>query len=261
MADSEQANMEVRGTVLRIERSSVHDGDGFRTVVFLKGCPLRCQWCSTPESQSFQIESAGELTYGKVMSVEEVMKEVRKDSAFFFNSGGGMTMSGGEIMSQPEFTLALLAASWHELINTAIETSFYAPWEKVASILEYVNTAFVDMKLFSSEKHQQYCGVSNELIHKNLLHTNQFKKAFRLIIRTPLIPGVNDSREELEQMGSFCAKLKHLHHVQLLPYHRLGVDTYRKLGRPYPLAALRSPSEEHMAMCREVVAQYVPKVI
>lgn len=261
MAANGQANEEIRGTVLRIERSSVHDGDGFRTVVFLKGCPLRCQWCSTPESQSFQIESAAGKTYGTLMTVEEVMKEVRKDSAFFFNSGGGMTLSGGELLSQPEFSRALLEASWHELINTVIETSFFAQWEKIEAILEYVNTAFVDMKFFDRDKHQKFCGVDNELILKNLMQTNHFKKDFRLIIRTPLIPGLNDAREELEQIGRFCAKLRHMYCVQLLPYHRLGVDTYRKLGRPYPLAELKSPSEEHMTMCREVVSQYVKRVI
>ena len=87
-----------KGLVLRIERSSIHDGQGFRTVVFLKGCPLRCQWCSTPESQSFQIERTDDKTYGNWMTVEEVMREIRKDSLFFFISAGGLTLSGGEIL-------------------------------------------------------------------------------------------------------------------------------------------------------------------
>ena len=84
-----------QGMVLRIERSSIHDGDGFRTVVFLKGCPLRCQWCSTPESQSFGVERTADNVYGTLMTVEDVMKEIRKDSLFFFLSTGGVTLSGG----------------------------------------------------------------------------------------------------------------------------------------------------------------------
>lgn len=118
-----------KGMVLRIERSSIHDGEGLRTVVFLKGCPLRCQWCSTPESQSFQIEQTETNTYGTLMTVAEVMREIRKDSLFYFISAGGLTLSGGEILAQPEFTLALLKNARMECINTAVETSFFAPWE------------------------------------------------------------------------------------------------------------------------------------
>ena len=103
---------QTKGMVLRIERSSIHDGDGMRTVVFLKGCPLRCQWCSTPESQAFQVETTvdGSKSYGTEMTVTDVMKEVRKDTAFYFISGGGMTLSGGELLAQPDFSLALLKA-------------------------------------------------------------------------------------------------------------------------------------------------------
>lgn len=95
---------QTKGMVLRIERSSIHDGDGMRTVVFLKGCPLRCQWCSTPESQAFQVETTvdGSKSYGTEMTVTDVMKEVRKDTAFYFISGGGMTLSGGELLAQPD---------------------------------------------------------------------------------------------------------------------------------------------------------------
>ena len=139
-----------QGMVLRIERSSIHDGDGFRTVVFLKGCPLRCQWCSTPESQSFKIEETAENTYGTVMTVDDVMREVRKDSMFFFISGGGMTLSGGEILAQPEFSLALLKNARRECIDTAVETAFYGPWKNIAAMLPYINTVYADVKLFDS---------------------------------------------------------------------------------------------------------------
>lgn len=252
---------DICGMVLRIERSSIHDGNGFRTVVFLKGCSLCCQWCSTPESQSCQIEHAEQTTYGRVMTVEEVMKEVRKDTAFFFHSGGGVTLSGGEILAQPDFTLALLQASRSECINTVIETSFFAPRAVIQRILPYVNTAFVDIKLFNREQHKKYCGVDNQTILENLLLTNDIEKPFRLIVRIPVIPGINDTEEELEQIGRFCAGLHQLHHVQLLPYHRLGTDTYRKLGRPYLLADVRPPSAEDMLRCRELIHQYVKQVL
>lgn len=188
-----------KGTVLRIERSSVHDGPGLRTVLFLKGCPLRCQWCSTPESQKFEIETGDSYSYGSVMTVQDVMRELRKDSLFFFISTGGITISGGEILAQPEFTRAVLRNCRAECMHTAIETSFFAPWETIKSILPYVNLAFVDMKFFSNDLHKQYTGVDNELIKQNLLATNELEDKFQLVIRTPIIPGLNDSEEELVQ--------------------------------------------------------------
>lgn len=256
-----KAKKEPRGMVLRIERSSIHDGNGFRTVVFLKGCPLSCQWCSTPEGQSFQIEHTEHNTYGKMMTIEEVMKEVRKDSAFFFHSGGGVTLSGGEILSQPDFTLALLQASRKECINTAIETTFFAKWADIRPILPYVNTAFVDIKIFNREQHKKYCGVDNQVILENLLRTNDMEEPFQLIIRVPIIPGINDTEEELEQIGKFCSELRYLHYMQLLPYHRLGTDTYKKLRRPYLLTDVLTPSSDHMLQCRKIVNQYVPLVL
>jgi pyruvate formate lyase activating enzyme len=256
-----------QGVVLRIERGSTHDGEGFRTVVFLKGCPLRCCWCSTPEGQSFAIEKIenadGKVygkVYGKVMTVEEVMKEVKKDTAFFFHSGGGVTLSGGEILSQPEFSLALLKSSRMNGINTAIETSFYSSWAVIREIIPFVNTAFVDIKIFDPEKHKKFCGVGNALIMDNLSRTNEVESPLNLIVRIPLIPGINDEPDELAQIGAFCAKLKHLRGVELLPYHRLGIDTYRKLGRSYPLSDTQPPTPEYMSGCKDIVRLYVKRV-
>lgn len=252
----EQSNAE-RGLVLRIERGSIHDGHGLRTVVFLKGCPLSCWWCSTPESQSFGIEQTDDNTYGQYMTVEEVMREIRKDSAFYFHSGGGMTLSGGEILAQPDFARRILKMSRSECISTAVETAFFSAWEHVVSILPYVNTAFVDFKLLNDGLHKKYCGAGNRLILDNLLRTNEVSEPFGLIIRTPIIPGVNDNREELAGIGEFCSRLRHLIHVQLLPYHRLGTDTYRKLGREYLLGEVNPPPQEHMQECRDIVRRYV----
>lgn len=250
-----------KGMVLRIERSSIHDGPGLRTVVFLKGCPLRCQWCSTPESQSFEIEHTAENTYGTVMTVEQVMKELRKDSLFFFISTGGITLSGGEILAQPEFAKAILKNSRKECMHTAIETTFFGQWETIEEILPYVNLAFVDMKFFSSDLHKKYCGVDNSLILENLLKTNDSDARFQLAIRTPVIPGLNDSEEELRKIGEFCTKLKKLSYFQLLPYHKLGTATYAKLGRPYLLGNVASPTAEQMDHYANIMKEYVPDTI
>ncbi|MGN0194042.1 MAG: glycyl-radical enzyme activating protein [Pseudoramibacter sp.] len=254
---------EKKGVVLRMERNSVYDGPGFRTVVFLKGCPLRCAWCSTPESQNFKIEKniEGE-TYGSVMTVEQVLEEVRQDSAFYFHSGGGMTLSGGEMTAQPEFARCLLQEAQHEGIHTAIETSFFAKPEIIASLLPHVNLAFVDVKFISKDLHQKYCGVDNTVIKENLLRTNDMDLGtdFRLIVRTPVIPGLNDSDEELHKIGEFASHLKKLHGLQLLSYHKLGTDTYRKLGRPYLLEDVETPDTDQMEHYCDVVREHISNV-
>ncbi len=257
MMQADYAGRDLQGMVLRLEKSSVYDGEGFRTVVFLKGCPLRCQWCSTPESQSPEIETTldGAITYGKRMTVEEVLVEVRKDSLFYFHSDGGMTVSGGEILTQPDFVLALLRRARYEAIDTCIETTLYAGWEIVEPILDVVDNAFVDLKLVTEEAHKKYTGISNRRILENLRKAGACSLGEKIIIRTPLIPGVNDSEEELEKIGHFVGSLSHIRHIQLLPYHRLGTDTYRKLGRPYLLSDVKVPSAEHMEWCRSIVAR------
>ena len=174
---------------------------------------------------------------------------------------GGMTLSGGEILAQPAAAAALLRQARREGIHTAIETSFYAPVTAVEEVLPYVQDAFVDLKLYDREKHLAYCGAENGSILYNLLHTNEMDWRGRLILRVPVIPGVNDDPQELEQIAWFCTKLTRLDHIQLLPYHRLGVDTYRKLGRAYLLADTLVPTAEHMEACRTVIRKYYPHVI
>ncbi|MBQ9062070.1 MAG: glycyl-radical enzyme activating protein [Eubacterium sp.] len=263
MRHDEYVGRDMKGTVLRLEKSSIYDGDGFRTVVFLKGCPLRCQWCSTPESQKRDIESTldGSITYGKIMTVEEVLVEVRKDSIFYFHSGGGMTLSGGEIMAQHEFVLTLLRRARYEAIDTCIETSFFTKWDIAKPIFETANTVFTDLKIFDEEKHIKYTGVSNKPILENIRNAGTLGADTKYIIRTPLIPGVNDAEEDLEKIGQFLSELPYVHHIQLLPYHRLGTDTYRKLGKEYLLKDVEVPPAEHMEWCRNVIKRYYDHVI
>lgn len=189
------------------------------------------------------------------------MRELRKDSLFFFISTGGITISGGEILAQPEFTRAVLRNCRAECMHTAIETSFFAPWDTIKSILPYVNLAFVDMKFFSNDLHKRYTGVDNALIKQNLLATNELEDKFQLVVRTPIVPGLNDSEEELCKIGEFCTKLKKLSYVQLLPYHKLGAATYEKLGRTYALPDVKSPTPNQMAGYVKIIERYVENVI
>lgn len=249
-----------QGMVLRIERSSVHDGDGFRTVVFLKGCPLRCQWCSTPESLSAAVERTATNTYGTVMTVEQVMAEVRKDSIFFFHSGGGLTLSGGEPLAQADFAAHLLRSAQYEGINTVIETSLAVPFAQVEKALPYLDTMYADLKHIDPEKHRIYCGMDNAGILNNMRQIDANADGIKFIVRMPLVPGVNDDAETLHRAGVFLASLKNLKGVQLLPYHRLGTDTYRKLGRPYLLESVMPQTQAEMEACREIVRSHIGNV-
>lgn len=242
---------QTKGMVLRIERSSIHDGDGMRTVVFLKGCPLRCQWCSTPESQAFQVETTvdGSKSYGTEMTVTDVMKEVRKDTAFYF-------ISGGELLAQPDFSLALLKAASMEGISTAVETSFFGKEETIAAMVPYVDTFYVDLKAVTPSLHKKYCGVDNRIILHNIKFLDRQKGGFQMILRTPLIPGVNDSEEELHKIGTFCQNLDRLVYLQLLPYHALGSVTYKKLGRDYMMKSVKTPTLDMMDRCRKILRTY-----
>lgn len=256
--------METKGMVLRIHKSSIYDGDGLRTVVFTKGCPLGCLWCSTPESQKMEKETTldGETLYGREMTVEEVMVEVRKDIPFYFHSGGGMTVSGGEPLMQAKFVRTLTRRACWEGIDTAMETSLYGAWDHVREISTCLNTIFIDNKLMDEDRHRAYTGVSNKLILENTKRLAELEMDnLKIVIRRPLVPGVNDSQEDLQALGKFLEGLPAIDHLQLLPYHKLGTDTYRKLGRNYQLSGVEIPAHEEMERCRQVTSQYVKTII
>ena len=161
-----------QGRIFDIQKYSVHDGPGIRTIVFLKGCPLRCKWCCNPESQSKAIQTmivAGEeKIMGRDVTVEEVMEEVLKDVPHFRRSNGGLTLSGGECLLQPEFASALLQAAHAYGITTAIETTGFASFEMMEDkILPFVDTFMMDIKHMNSAKHKLFTGQSNEKILSN----------------------------------------------------------------------------------------------
>ncbi len=285
---------DIEGGVLRIERTSIHDGEGLRTVLFLKGCPLSCQWCSTPESQRTVVEhgyvpsrcvgcgtcvvncSAGALSlsnnvvkrdgnlcqscfdcvtvcpqeahkgYGRIMTVAQAIAEISKDEIFYFHSGGGVTLSGGECLLQPDFSAGVLEGCRLRGIDTAIETSLFSPWLNVEKMLPFLNTIFVDIKHPDSSTHRKIVGVGNDRIISNLKNLDQSSLPFSLHLRIPLIPGLNDANDTLLSVFSFAATLKKLKEIEILPYHRLGVGTYELLGRSYQLETVPAPSQDYI---------------
>lgn len=298
------------GSVLRIERTSIHDGQGLRTVLFLKGCPLKCRWCSTPESQRTDPEKGyvldrcvkcgicvrscleGALAmsedglkvlinaakckncfvcvakcpqnafkkYGSIMSVREAIREISKDEIFFFHSGGGVTISGGEPLNQPDFVSEVLKECRELGIHTAIETSLHAPYENIETILPWLNVLYVDLKQMDQEFHKQWVGPDNSLILANIRRIDQANYPLEIIVRIPLIPGVNDSNSNLSATAEFCKSLKIIKGIELLAYHRLGMETYRNLGMDYPLQDLVPPSRERILERADFLSRQNPGV-
>lgn len=236
------------GRIFDIQRYSIHDGPGIRTIVFLKGCYLRCRWCCNPESQEYKLQELTQggktRTVGRDVTVSEVMDEILQDAVYYRRSGGGVTLSGGECMAQPEFAEALLRAVHEYGYDTAIETTALAPREVVERLLPHVDHFLMDIKHMDSQKHEAFCGKPNTLILENarLLAEN----ARELIIRVPCVPTFNATAQEIADIARFAASLGAVKELHLLPYHRLGQDKYAGLGRVYTLSHIAPPMGEEM---------------
>jgi len=286
----------VTGNLVRIERSSIHDGRGLRTVIFLKGCPLHCPWCSTPESQNFSPEKGYDMDlccaclrcigvcpvkaitpaddhfsvvtdrekciacfscyevcpssavkkYGKIMSVDEVMEEISKDEIFYFHSGGGVTISGGEPLCQAKFCSGVFKECRRIGVHTALESSLQAEYSNLEALLPFLDHLYVDIKHMNDTLHDLWLGMSNETILANIEKADQSANQFSIAVRIPIIPGFNDDSGNLESTLNFCSKLKKIIEIELLPYHRLGSNTYNLLNREYGCRNLQPPSASRM---------------
>jgi pyruvate formate lyase activating enzyme len=295
----------MQGTIYKIERLAVHDGPGIRTVVFLKGCPLSCFWCSSPESQQMSFETGyfeesctgcfqclnhctqkaisiteeGKVTtnqtlclncgeclstcvyqarrsFGFQVSVEELVREIEKDEVFFHHSSGGVTLSGGEVLTQAEFARQVLQACVQRGYHTAIETCGFQEWELFAQLLPLIDLLYFDIKHMSAQAHQKYTGVPNDLILSNIQKADQASFDFSLIVRFPVITGFNDALENIQATAQFVRKLSKLKRVELLPYHPYGVHTYQILGENYGGHQIQKPTDERLQMIQDVFASY-----
>ncbi|MEG1049301.1 MAG: glycyl-radical enzyme activating protein [Oscillospiraceae bacterium] len=285
--------------VFNIQKYSIHDGNGIRTTLFFKGCPLTCLWCHNPESQRFPTElmvyrnrcvdcgacipscpnNANKLVdghlvmdrtlcnacgkcvdsclqnareiIGKTYTIKELVKEASKDMMFYEESGGGITLSGGEVMSQNIDYLAELCEKLYDKgFSVNIDTCGYAPYEKFKRILPFVDTFLYDIKLMDNEKHKKYIGVGNELILENLIKLNA--DGAKINVRIPIIAGVNDSDEFIDDTIKFLKDNKiRTTQINLLPYHNIAKDKYENLNRLYQDDEMRVPSRESMELFRD----------
>ena len=228
------------GTIFHIKRYALHDGPGIRTTLFFKGCPLSCWWCHNPESQRCGEESvlrenplgdikvSQEVALGQTYSVDKLFKIVEKDLLFYEESDGGVTFSGGEPLMQPMFLKEVLRKCRDAHIHTTLDTSGVAPQSVLDDVAPWVDLFLYDIKHMDSDIHKRYMGTGNEQILANLRHL--VDTGGNVIVRYPMIPGVNDSRENIYKMKEFLLSLSDILPVHILPYHRLGKDKYHRYG-------------------------------
>lgn len=287
--------MEKTATIFDIQRFSLNDGGGIRTIVFFKGCPLRCQWCSNPESQSKTPEilywktrcfGCGEcvkvcpeqvgcqqvnsdvciycescikacapkalVLSGKQMTIDEVIERVKRDQVFYRLSQGGVTLSGGEVLSHWEFASELAERLNEMMIDVAVETCGYAQWDHAWSVFQHCDTILYDLKIMDREKHKSLTGVYNDLILENARKLST--KAKHVVYRIPLIHNINDSEENIRQLCQFAQETG-VPEIHLLPYHEYGSPKYIALGKEYVFCA-QTPSDEHIESLRKLIGEY-----
>lgn len=253
------ADRNVSGRIFDIQRYSIHDGVGVRTIVFLKGCALRCRWCCNPESQEYEIQTmmvnGKPKTMGRDVTVKEVMDVVKRDMPYYGRSGGGLTLSGGESLLQPEFAVALLKASKEMGINTAMESMGYAKFETIMKFLPYLDTYLMDIKHMDPAKHKEFTGKENTLMVENARKIAESRMC-ELIIRVPVIPGFNDSEKEILDIAAYADTLPGVSKIHLLPYHKYGQGKYEGLGRPYPMGDAPMIPEEKMEQWKDAVKRH-----
>ena len=277
--------IERKAVIFNIQKYNMHDGPGVRTLVFFKGCPLRCKWCANPEGlqRKTQVMFKSDVCVscgacvpvcpqgihqmgpdghfvdrsidcigcraceeaclynaldicGETKTISELIEIVREDKGFYDVSGGGLTVGGGECTAQPEALISLLQAAKREGINTCIETCGYAKRETMMKIAEHVDLFLFDIKHFDSDRHSELTGVRNEIILDNL--EELLKSRHNVRIRMPMLKGVNDSEEEIRNTMEFLLPFKDMKNfkgIDLLPYHKMGVNKYDQLDMDYAI--------------------------
>lgn len=248
----------------------MHDGPGIRQTIFFKGCPLNCTWCHNPESRKPEVETyfkSNKLgdkefkqveTVGKWMQVDEVMESIIKDLPFFEESGGGVTLSGGEPLAQSEFTAELLKQCKEKNIHTAIDTSGYSTTEEIDKVLPFTDLFLYDLKLANKEEHIKHAGRSNEIILKNLKRISRQGK--HIHVRIPLIQDITDTWENLEAIKKIILGTKGIERIDLLPCHHIAKSKYERMKIDYNTIAQRSYSKEKAAEIKEFFKNTTPVV-
>ena len=238
-----------RAFITSIQHWSLHDGPGLRTTIYFKGCPLDCWWCHNPETISnkpetmYYASTKSSEVVGREVDVAEVMKEIEADKIFYDDSGGGVTFSGGEPLQQFDFVKIMASQCKEASIHTALDTSLFAENGRIKSMMEVIDLFLIDVKLINQEKHKKYTGVNNSLILDNVRFLTENRVP--VILRTPLIHGINDSEKDLSDFKDFLTSITPYNGLKLevLPYHKFGEGKYEALGRPYRVKSGEVPQK------------------
>ena len=290
------------GIITEIQRFSLKDGPGIRTVVFLKGCNMTCTWCHNPEAlcghaqllvysdncigcgqcvtacplqlhlgradggrfDFAKCRGCGEcakscyaealVLTGMERTPGEILEQVARDIPYYKHSGGGVTLSGGEVLQQAAFALELLKLLKAKGISTAIESNLLASWETISTLLPFTDFVMVDIKHMDSDVHAHYTGVANTAILENICLLDRTGIPF--VVRTPVIGGVNDTTEVIEEIAGFLAPLEHLKYYELLPFNPLGAPKYRAMEIRYSFETAKPISAERMAFLGRAAEKY-----
>lgn len=298
--------LERKARIFNVQKYSIYDGPGVRTLIFFKGCPLRCKWCSNPEGleRKYQVMYQEDLCIhcgscisvcpvrihgyvddrhkvnrtidcvgcrkcetvcpkqvlsivGSDKTISEVLDIIQQDALFYHSSGGGVTLGGGEVTAQPEFATQLLTECQRLGIHTAIETSGYAKQESLLMMAQFIDLFLFDIKHIDSERHYELTGVRNERILENL--TELIRRGYNVKVRMPLIRGLNDSKETIGKTMEFLKAFKgykNFQGVDLLPYHKLGINKYKQLDMNYPITEDLSFAEAELNQIEEFIKGY-----
>ena len=284
--------MSVTAPITNITRGSLHDGPGVRTVIYFKGCGLRCKWCHNPETLSHKKEiiyikskcihcgkcveicpehhnircndmeflregcpACGKCAEvcpslalnicGEKKTVNEVFDEIKKDCHYYEKSGGGVTFSGGECLLHPDFLFEIAKKCNGNKIHTAIESAFFVPWKNVEKLLPFIDLFFADLKIADPEKHCEFTGQDNRLIIDNITRLSKIHN--NIILRIPVIPGVNDSDDDIDEFAKIIKTFgKGIKEIELLKYNNLAESKYNIAGKDYTKFADRSQTDGEM---------------
>lgn len=249
----------VEGIIFDVKRFAIHDGPGIRTTIFFKGCPLTCWWCQNPESQSLSPElisnpqDSKEELVGRTVTVAELLAEVLTDHLFYQDTGGGVTFSGGEPLLQPNFLMNLARHCQEHDVHTVLDSTLYTKPKTFIKVMKHIDMVLADVKLLDGTLHLKYTGVGNKPILENLAYLDQGELDYQ--VRIPVIPTITDQLDNLHEIKKLLQGLENYQKITLLPYNKLGVAKYHRLGKPYSLTHLTVPSDQHM---NEIVEFFKP---